>query len=83
MLMFTRLINGNILIFESEKDDKIPKHTIRNYINSVNEKKKLTYILMKNTPHDSNIRKFKKEVEKITTNWFKKIEFSLKSECLE
>lgn len=62
---------GNGLIIESEKDDTIPHQTILNYINAVKDKSKLTHILMKDAPHSIKEGKFRDEVERILTEWFK------------
>lgn len=64
--------NRDILIIESELDEKIPHQTIENYINSIDDKKKLTYFLMKGALHNSKENTFKKEVEKILGEWFKR-----------
>lgn len=63
---------GNILIIESEKDDSVPHQTIFNYANAVEDKSKLTHILMKDAPHSIKEGRFRDEVERILVNWFKR-----------
>jgi hypothetical protein len=62
--------NGNVLIIESELDNRVPHQTIRNYINAVKDKSKLTHVLMKDAPHSIKEGKFRNEVEQILTSWF-------------
>lgn len=62
---------GNILIIESEKDDRVPHQTILNYTNAVKDKSRLTYILMKDAPHSMGEGKFRDEVVRILVGWFK------------
>lgn len=63
--------NGDILIIESELDNVIPHQTIKSYLDCINDKKKLRYVIMKGAPHISKRREFKNEVEKIKVDWFK------------
>ncbi|MBU1472243.1 alpha/beta fold hydrolase [Patescibacteria group bacterium] len=64
--------DGEILIIESGKDNSVPHQTIQNYINAINDKNKLTHIVMKNAPHSIKEGPFRDEVEKILVDWFKK-----------
>lgn len=61
--------NGKVLIIESENDDMIPHVTVENYINAVEDKTKLTHIIVRGAPHSIKERKFRDEVEQILTNW--------------
>lgn len=63
--------DGNILIIESEKDDVVPHQSIQNYIDAVKDRKKLTYIILKNAPHSIPEGPFRDEVTRILVNWFK------------
>lgn len=63
--------NGNVLVIESENDDLVPHETVENYITAAPDKTKLTYVLIKNTPHSIKEGKFRDEVEKILVSWFK------------
>ncbi len=40
--------NGDILLIESEKDTVVPHETLQNYSNAVQDKRKLTHIVIKN-----------------------------------
>lgn len=62
---------GNVLILEAEFDDAIPRETIENFKNAVQNKSKLTHILMKGAPHSIKEGKFRDEVERILVDWFK------------
>lgn len=62
---------GNILILESEYDDRIPHETTQNYMNAVKDKSKLTHILMKGAPHSLKEGKFRDGVENLLVDWFK------------
>ena len=62
--------NGEILIIESEKDDKVPHQTIQNYINAAKDKSKLTHVVMKDAPHSIKEGKFRDKVEQILADWF-------------
>lgn len=62
--------NGEILIIESEKDDKVPHQTIQNYINAAKDKTKLTHIVIKDAPHSIKEGPFRNKVEKILADWF-------------
>jgi esterase/lipase len=63
--------SGDLLIIESEMDDKIPRQTIMNYLNAVSDKNKLIYVIMKGALHISKEKQFMNEVERIKTDWFK------------
>lgn len=64
---------GNVLVIESEKDDRVPHQTIDNYVNAVKNKDKLTHVIMKDAPHSIKEGKFRDEVERILTKWFRKL----------
>lgn len=61
---------GKILIVESEKDEIIPHPVIENYQQVIN-KKKLTYKIMKGTPHSLETEQQEKEYIEILKNWLK------------
>lgn len=61
---------GEVLIIESEKDDVIPRQVIANYINAIEDKSKLTHLVMKNAPHSIKEGPFRYEVERILVKWF-------------
>lgn len=62
---------GKVLIIESEKDDMVPHQTIENYKDAVKDKNKLTHIVMKDAQHSIKEGRFRNEVTKILTDWFK------------
>ncbi len=62
---------GNVLIIESEKDNTIPHKMILSYVNAIKNKNNLTHVILKNAPHSIKEGKFRDEVEKILTEWFK------------
>lgn len=66
-----RTFTGNVLIIEAEFDDAVPHETIENYRNAIKDKNKLTHIFMKGAQHSVKEGKFRDEVEKILTDWFK------------
>jgi uncharacterized protein len=43
--------SNEILIIEAQNDEFIPKQTIENYKNAINDKSKLTYVLMEDADH--------------------------------
>jgi len=62
--------NGNIFIVESEKDEMVPHQTIQNYVDAVNNKEKLKYLLMKNAPHSlTGHPDFIKQFNQELLNW--------------
>lgn len=61
---------GDVLIIESEHDDVIPHQIIEDYLNSVKEKKKLTYVVMKGADHALKNERTRAEFIKILTDWF-------------
>lgn len=63
--------DGNVLVIEAEFDDFVPSETIENYKNAVKDKSKLSYVLLKGAPHSIKEGKFRDEVERILTDWFK------------
>ena len=62
--------SGSVLVIEAEKDESIPRQTIENYLNSVKDKNKLTYILLKGAPHSVKAGKFRDQIEQILVKWF-------------
>lgn len=62
---------GNVLIIESEFDDAVPHETIESYKNAVKDNSKLTHVFMKGAPHSIKEGKFRDEVERILTDWFR------------
>ncbi|OGK19002.1 hypothetical protein A3D80_03550 [Candidatus Roizmanbacteria bacterium RIFCSPHIGHO2_02_FULL_40_13b] len=64
--------SGNVLIVESGQDELIPHQTIENYMNAVQDKAKLTHIVMKDASHSiSRDQKSQLEYKQILINWFK------------
>ncbi len=63
---------GNVLIIESEEDDIIPRQVILNYSNNINNRGKITHVIMKGTPHSIKKGKFRDEVERILIKQFRK-----------
>lgn len=61
---------GNILVIESEKDDRIPHETILNYMNAMKDISHLTHILVPNAPHSIKEGEFRDAVERILVQWF-------------
>ncbi len=62
---------GNVLLLESENDDRIPHQTIENYAQAIKDKKKLKHIILKGAPHSIRKGKYRDGVEKIMVEWFK------------
>lgn len=65
--------NGNVLIIESELDDRVPHETVQSFANAVSDKKKLTHKVMKGAPHSIKEGPFRDEVTKILIDWFSKV----------
>ena len=63
-------LGGDVLIIESERDDRVPRATVENYANAVKDKTQLTCVVLKDAPHSIKDGKFKDEVERILVNWF-------------
>lgn len=64
------LFKGKILIVESEKDELVPAQVVQSYGNAVQNKKKLTYKIMKNAPHSiSRHPKFQRQYRDIVLDW--------------
>lgn len=65
--------DGDVLIVESGKDELVDHQTIKNYLDAVKDKNKLTYIVMKDAPHSINHNeKFKEKFKEILISWFNK-----------
>lgn len=64
--------SGDVLIIESEKDDIVPHETIQNYIHAIQDKDKLSHIVIKNAPHSIKDGPFKNETERVLSAWFSK-----------
>lgn len=62
---------GNVLIIESEKDQLIPHETIENYLRTVPDHSKLTYIIMKGADHAIHNKEQREKYTQILTDWFK------------
>lgn len=62
---------GNILIIESELDDRVPHETVQCFANAVSDKKKLTHKVVKGAPHSIKEGPFRDKVTKILIDWFK------------
>jgi len=63
---------GEVLIVESGKDEQISHQTIANYTNTLNDKEKLTYIVMKEAGHRLQDHTLRAEYKQILINWFSK-----------
>jgi uncharacterized protein len=61
---------GNVLIIECGEDDMIPKQTVQNYLNVIEDKTKLEYILIEGAPHSIKEGKFRDQVTQIISDWF-------------
>lgn len=61
--------SGDILIIESEKDEIIPHSVIENYLNSISDKRKLTYKIIKNARHSLTDEKLDKEYVALLKRW--------------
>lgn len=62
---------GDVLLIESEKDEIVPHPIMQNFINAVEDKSKLTHIVMRGAPHSTKPGPFKEEVNRILVDWFK------------
>ena len=60
---------GDCLIVESEKDDTIPHQTIVNYLNTITNKEKLSYVVLENAPHHLDDNSNAKFIQ-ILLDWF-------------
>ena len=60
---------GDILIIESENDTVIPHAVIENYLETIEDKRRLTYKVMKNTPHALETETQEKEYVQILSEW--------------
>lgn len=60
---------GDILIIESEKDEIIPHPVIENYLMFIEDKRKLTYEIIKNAFHALETEEQEKEYIEILKNW--------------
>jgi len=63
--------NGNVLLIESEKDERIPHQTILNYMSVLCDPNKVTHVLIKDAPHSIKEGKFRDEVTRILVEWFR------------
>lgn len=61
--------SGEILIIEAEKDTVIPHAVIENYLDTIKDKRKLTYKVMKKTPHSLETEDQEKEYLQMLTDW--------------
>lgn len=61
---------GEVLVVESGADEIIPHQTIQNYIDSVKNKKRLTYIVMEGAPHSLTTQEFIGQYSQILYSWF-------------
>ena len=61
---------GNVLLIESENDERIPHQAILNYMNAVKNQDKVQHALLKNAPHSIKDGPFKDEVERILVGFF-------------
>lgn len=61
---------GDILIIESGKDTIVPHQTIQNYINAIENKRKLTHKIIQNAPHSIKEGPFRDMVKDILIHWF-------------
>lgn len=62
--------HGFVLIVESGKDESVPHQTIANYVNAIEDKGRLSYIVMQDAPHSLKDQKFREEYKQILVNWF-------------
>jgi uncharacterized protein len=62
---------GEILIIESEKDTVIPHPVIENYLEAIEDKRRLTYKVMKGAEHSLETEAQEKEYIEILGNWLK------------
>lgn len=60
---------GEILIIESEKDKIIPHKIIENYLEVIQDKRQLTYVIMKNAQHSLETHLQEKEYVDILKTW--------------
>lgn len=65
--------SGNLLLVESEKDETVPRETIKNYLKAVNPKATLDHKIMKNADHALTKKKWKLEFIKILSEWYNRI----------
>ena len=66
--------SGNILLVESENDEELPHQNIQNFIDAVNDKAKLTHMVMKDTAHSLGTDEKRQEFAKIVIDWFTKLD---------
>ena len=61
---------GDLLLVESEKDEIVPKQTIKNYLQAVNPKITFDHKIMQNADHALTNKKWKLEFIEILSGWF-------------
>lgn len=64
---------GNVLVIESELDERIPHQTIENYLACISDPSRLTHIVIPGAPHSIPEGPWRDKVEKILIDWFKSI----------
>lgn len=62
--------SGDLLLVESEKDETVPKQTIKNYVQAVNPRAVLAHKIMKNADHPLTKKKWKLKFIEILSGWF-------------
>jgi len=62
---------GEVQIIESENDELVPHQAVQNYADSVPDKSKLQYTVMRGAPHTLTAEKHKEEYVELLTNWAK------------
>ena len=62
--------SGNVLIIESENDNIIPHDVIKDYLDAVQDKSKLTHVIMKNADHQLSDEVQKEQYSEILVDWF-------------
>lgn len=63
--------SGNVLIVESEKDETIPHEVIQSFLQAIQDKDKLTHIILRNASHSLRDQKIQLEYSNILVDWFK------------
>jgi pimeloyl-ACP methyl ester carboxylesterase len=60
---------GNVQIIEAELDDQIPHQTILNYMNSIDDKQRLSYSAMEGAPHSLTTPKLNTTYQQLLCAW--------------
>lgn len=61
---------GTVLVVESENDEFVPRQTLENYMKAIQDKSKLTHVIMKGASHSIREQNFRDKYARILVDWF-------------